>query len=105
MNTGRSLSSVLWMMLIVIGVFLFWRQIVFLILFLIVVLIAIVGYLYFRGRRLSNATISANKQRMDEEQVRRESTYTQTNTKTAQQSRTNPDVIDAEFTVKSKEID
>lgn len=101
MNSRKSISSFLWTILIVLGIIFFWRQIAFLILFFVVLIIGVIAYFYFRGKSLSDETVEANKRRIYE--TRENQHPTQSNQTRTQSSQA--DVIDAEFTVKSKEID
>ncbi|MGL4662241.1 MAG: hypothetical protein ACRCV7_00985 [Culicoidibacterales bacterium] len=95
MNNQRSVSSLLWTVLVVLGIIIFWRQIVFLILFLIIAVIALIAYLYYKNRK-NIQVFRQTSQHLYEENPRQETTSTHT---------TNSTVMDAEYTVKSKEID
>lgn len=97
----KSGTSLIWTIVIILGIIFFWRQLLYLTLFLIAVIVCVVAYFYYRGRKLSDARVSENKRRLDEfrkqqQQGAHEEGY--------QQKSTGP-VMDAEFTVKSKEID
>lgn len=98
----KSGTSLIWTIVIILGIIFFWRQLLYLTLFLIAVIVCVVAYFYYRGRKLSDARVSENKRRLDE--FRKQQQQGAHEEQGYQQKSTGP-VMDAEFTVKSKEID
>lgn len=96
MNNERSIISIIWTILVILGIILFWRYIFYFILFLIVVVVAIGLYLYYRFRK--SVRVYQSPQHGYENATLHEEP------KTTYKEPTAP-VMDAEFTVKSKEID
>lgn len=97
MNNERSIASLIWTILVILGIVLFWRQIIYLVLFLIVVVIAIVVYFYYRLRKSTRIYRTSAQHLYEEAKLNEEPTKTTREAKST--------VMDAEFTVKSKEID